>query len=198
MLVTKLIKEFSTRTVLPIDVNDVVKFFAENGVQDEIEFIGVDLDPDILLGQAKRFVRRDKLYGDPIFCTNVYYHRGASRDLQRIICCKELLHIPNPNWAMVKTKDEVYRQAEKIGLPPGLQDVWNDGAAVNLDRLAEFQAIAVLFPMAARNALVAPLRNGALTLDDIARIADIPKGYASVAMSAQWEDTYNAMMAITL
>jgi hypothetical protein len=193
MLVTKLIEEFSTRTVLPVDVNDVVRFFVDHGIQDEIEFIGVDLDPEVLLGYAKRFTRRATPYGDPIFCTNVYYHRGASMDMKRMICCKELLAIPTPELARVKTPEEIHLQAEKIGLPPGLQDAFNDGPAANFDHLAVAQAIAVLLPLAARNLLIEPLRKGTLTLDLIARIADIPKSYVAVAMSSQWDSIYESL-----
>jgi hypothetical protein len=198
MLITKLIKEFSLRTVLPVDVNDVVKFFQDKGVQDEIEFIGVDLDPEILLGKAKRFTRRDSPYGDPILCTNVYYYRGAGKDLQRMICCKELLHIANPKRSQVKTPEEIHKQAEKIGLPPGMQDAFKDGPAVNVDRLAEYQAIAVLFPWAARNILLPFLKQGKLSIDDIARMADIPKRYISVAMADLWEVSYKSILELQL
>jgi hypothetical protein len=187
MFAYEIIKKFSVRTVLPVDVNDVLNYVITSGIQDEIEFIGVDLNPDVLLGQFKRFRRRDGVYSDPINCANIYYARSVTSDWKRFICCKELLHIADPQIAQASTPESVLRLAEKIGLPPGLQDAPNDGLQTNMDRLAEYMAVAILFPSAARSALIHSYNSGKLSLDDIARMADIPIRYAGFVMNEIWE-----------
>jgi hypothetical protein len=78
-----------------------------------------------------------------------------------------------------------------------MQDALNDGTPVNYDRLAEYQAIAVLFPWTAREVLLAPYKNDLLSLDDISRMADIPRKYVSFVMSEFWEESYNSLLAMT-
>lgn len=186
MKVADLIAEFSGRDRLPVDVNDLLPFLARNGQETDIEFIGVDLDPDILQGKIKIFHLRDGVYGDPKRCANIYYHRGHSPDWQRFICCKELLHLLDPIGAQTATPDDIDELAEKIGLPEYMQDPLADGLATNVDRLAEFRAAAVLLPFAARKQLLAPLSEGKLGLGDIAQLADIPRKYVGLVMSPGW------------
>ena len=195
-LITQLIKEFDDRTVLPVDVNDVVAFLRKHGVQDEIEFLGVDLDADILLGQIKRFTYRKVAYGEPIFAANIYYDRNGSNAWRRMVCCKELLHMTDPEMSRAKTRQEIQRQAEKMGLPPGMQDALKEPPSVNFDRLAEYQATAVLFPWAARSALIEAYKAEKLTLDDVARMADLPRRQASFVMSELWEASHQALIEL--
>jgi len=198
MLISKLVTEFSTRVHLPVDVNDVVSFFVSNGIQDDIEFIGVDLDEQILLGSIKRFRRRDGLYGDVVNCANIYYDRAATPDWKRFITCKELIHLADPKWAQSLDADAIMKLLTKIGLPPGMQDAANDGLNTNFDRVAEYVALAVLFPWDARSVLQAPFKSGNINLDDIARLADIPKKYASLAMHESWDRTVEVLRQIKI
>jgi hypothetical protein len=190
MKVSKIIKAFATRTHLAVDVNDVVKFLKDNGIKDEIEFFPVALDSDVLLGKVVHWVRRDGVYAEPIFCADIYFCKDEENDWRRLICCKELLHILDHDWAKARKPKEVRRLAEKIGLPRDMQQPLKDGVHVNTDRLAEYQAIAVLFPMAARDLLLQPLNAGQLTLNDIARLAEIPRRYAGFVMHEAWTAIY--------
>lgn len=196
MKVTSLITEFASRAKLPVDVNDVLAVLRENGSDDDIEFIGVDLNPDILQGKVKIFHLRPKPYAEPIRHANIYYHRGHSADWQRFICCKELLHLLDPPSAHTNTAEDIAALEEKMGLPPEMQDPLHDGIAANVDRLAEFRAAAILLPMAARNLLLQPLRDDILKLDDIARMADIPRKYVGFVMRPVW-DTVHPLLAGT-
>lgn len=195
MKVTDLIKAFSDQETLPVDVNEVLKCLQKNGHDDDIEFIGADLDPTILQGAIKVFHVRDGLYAaEARRFVNVYYHRGHSVDWQRMICCKEIIHMLDPPYAFTKDPAEIDRLAEKIGLPPEMQDPAADGLAANIDRLAEFRAAALLLPMAARNLLMEPYKDGRLKLADIARMADIPNRYAGFMMSDVWDKIYDMLI----
>jgi hypothetical protein len=186
MKVADLIAEFSKRDSLPVDVNDLLPFIAQNGHETDVEFIGVDLDPEILQGKIKIFHLREGVYGEARRCANIYYHRGHTPDWQRFICCKELLHLLDPPAAQTSAPEDIDELAEKIGLPQYMQDPLHDGLATNIDRLAEFRAAAVLFPFAARQLLVEPHANGKLDFGDIAQLADIPRKYVGLVMSPRW------------
>lgn len=193
MNVPQLIKAFSGQYNLPVDVNAVLEHLRANGHDDNIEFIGVDLDPDILQGQIKVFHVREGVYSEPVRCVNIYYHRGHSSGWQRLIACKELIHVMDHNGARTTSREEVVKLADKIGLPPDMQDASSDGWQANVDRLAEFAAAAILLPMAARNVLLPYYKDGRLTGEDIARMADIPKRYVSFIMSDFWEQIHELL-----
>jgi hypothetical protein len=197
MKVTSLIAEFASHGKLPVDVNDVLAKLRENGNDDEIEFIGVDFDTDILQGKIKVCYGHPKPYGEPVRYANIYYHRGHETDWQRFICCKELLHLLDPPAAHIKTPSEIAALEEKIGLPPEMQDPLQDGLAANVDRLAEFRAAAILLPWACRELLLKPLHEHALSLDDIARMADIPRKYVGFVMSPVWATVHPLLASST-
>lgn len=181
-----LIRLFSENLSLPVDVNELLPVLAQNGNDVEIEFIGVDLDPEILQGKIKIFHVREGVYADPKRCANIYYHRGHGSDWQRFICCKELLHLMDPLGAETSSMEQIDELASKIGLPEYMQDATVDGIATNIDRLAEFRAAAILLPYAAREQLLKPLAEQKLTLSDIAEMADIPRKYVGLVMSPGW------------
>lgn len=181
-----LIAEFSAKTSLPVDVNELLPILAKNGQETDVEFIGVDLDPDILQGKIKIFHLRDGVYGEPKRYANIYYHKGHGSDWQRFICCKELLHLLDPPTAHTTSPDQIDELAAKIGLPEYMQDPMADGFEANTDRLAEFRAAAILLPFAARELLLEPYAADKLTLGDIAKMADIPRKYVGLVMSDHW------------
>lgn len=197
MKTSDLIAAFAGRTKLPIDVNDLLPMLASNGEETKIEFVGVDLDPDILQGKAKIFYLRDGVYGEPVRYANIYYHRGHTTDWQRLICCKELLHLLDPKMAHTSSPDAINELAEQIGLPNYMQRPMDDPLSTNLDRIAEFMAAAVLLPFAAREALMPALQDGRLTLGDIAVMADIPRKYVGLVMSEFWPNMHEVFLTRT-
>lgn len=193
MKVSDLIAEFSTRVNLPVDVNDVLPFIATNGQETEVEFVGVDLNPEILQGKIKIFHLRNGVYGEPRRCANIYYHRGHTRDWQRFICCKELLHLLDPKGAETSSPEQIDELAEAMGLPHYMQDPTAD-FATNTDRLAEFRAAAILLPYSAREILLEPLAESRLELGDIAQLADIPRKYVGLVMSPHWPEIHKLFL----
>lgn len=132
MKTCELIAHFAARVKLPVDVNDLLPVLKENGEDTDIEFIGVDLDPEILQGKIKIFHVRNGVYVEPQRFANIYYHRGHGTDWQRFICCKELLHLLDPKGAETATQEEIAELAARIGLPEYMQDPMADaGRAIS-------------------------------------------------------------------
>jgi len=188
-----LLKAFEYRLKLPIDVNDVLAYLREHGNTDNVEFIGADLEPDILQGAVKIWYARAGVYVEPERMVNIYYHRGHSKDWQRMICCKELLHLIDPAWLCTNEAAAIDKLADEIGLPPEMQDPFNEMAETNVDRVAELRAAALLLPLEARNIFRPYYDAGKLSIDDIARQADIPRKYAGIVMHPAWDDIYATM-----
>ena len=195
MKVSDLIGHFCTKTELPVDVNELLPLLSSNGHETDIKFIGVDLDPEILQGKIKIWHDREGVYSAELKrFANIYYHRGHDTDWQRFICCKELMHLLDPDGAHVNTTDQISQLAEKIGLPPYMQDPVADGLATNVDRLAEFRAAAILLPLAVRNLLMPKLHDNSITISEIAIMADIPRIYAGFVMSPGWEEVHRLFL----
>ena len=190
MKLPELIKSFEDQEVLPIDVNDILLKLREAGNDDDIEFVGVDLDPEVLLGAIRIFYVRNGVYADPKRFVNIYYDRTRTVDWQRMVCCKELVHILDPETAHTKLAAEIDLLAERIGLPPEMQDPAADGFATNIDRMAEYRAAALLLPMAARELLMPKIRDGSLKIADVAKLADMPTKYAGFVLNDVWETVY--------
>jgi len=186
----ELVIHFETETRLPIDVNDVLTVMRAAGHDDQIEFIGADLDPDILQGAIKIWHQR-AIYGDPVRMVNIYYHRGHSKDWQRLITCKESIHIMDPHWVCSTDVEAIGHLADSIGLPPVLQDPFKEDRRTLQDHVAELYAAAILLPWAAREVMMPLYLDGKLTIDDIARQADIPRKFASRVMLPGWERIYD-------
>ena len=195
MKVSDLIGQFCTKTELPVDVNELLPLLSTNGHETDIKFVGVDLDPEVLQGKIKIWHDRDGIYSaEVIRRANIYYHRGHGPDWQRFICCKELMHLLDPEGAHTATTEAINELAEQIGLPPYMQDPMAEGFATNVDRLAEFRAAAILLPLAARDLLMPKLHEDAITISAIAEMADIPRKYAAFVMSPGWERIHDMFL----
>jgi hypothetical protein len=196
METSTLIQHFSMSQTLPIDVNDVLEQLSHVNDPADVSFIGVDFDIDILQGKIKIWYDRNGVYGDELKkMANIYYHRGHTRDWQRFICCKELMHLLDPLGAHTSTLEAIEQLAEKIGLPPEMQDPMADGFAANTDRVAEYRAAAVLLPLNARERLLEPLARDAIKLVDIATLADMPRKYVALVMGAAWPQIHEILIS---
>lgn len=195
MRIRELIREFDTREDVPIEVDDVVDFLKANNIKDEINFVGVDINTEVLRGSIHHFVVPGLGYGEPTHCADIFYSQGQSGDWQRLVCCKELLHLLDPDAQKVKSKADFLKQIEKIILPAEFQDPVADGAKVWSDRLATYFAVAVLFPWAARELLIEQVKDGKLTIEDVARLVDIPERYVALVFSEDWVTLHKLMIA---
>ena len=161
-----LIDFFSNFTVLPIDPDDVKEQIIEYGVKDEIEFVGVDLDEIVIIGAFHQYVKSDGVYADPIVCADIYYDRAQERKWRRVICCKELLHLLDRSHSRTATQQDCERLLDDLAIieipqskfsPEALQ-AWED-------HLTLYYAVAILFPIGAREILYPAYASGRLSLE---------------------------------
>lgn len=193
----QLISSFKGIVSLPIDVNDVLREMRSNGVDVDVEFIGVELDTLILRGKYRLFEWPNGFYGgDPTLMANIYYHIKDDTDWQRFVCCKELTHLLDAPQFHTSTREQQVELATKVGLPSYLQDPLNAPIEVNIDFLAEAVATAILFPIAVRDIFAAAINDKKLRLEDLALIADIPLRYVHMAMSPNWPNIHERLLAL--
>lgn len=197
MTARHLIEHFSAQTMLPIKVPDVAAKIVELGIEDQIQFIGVDLDIGAMRGQFIRTTtRRDGVYGEPIYCADIYYARNQDLDWQRFVCCKEMMHLFDQEAWYTKNAEELRHLTGKLSLSPDLQFKANDGLKAYMDKFAVLQALCVLFPIAVRNLLLEPYNGGVISSEIIAQIAEIPQKYIRLAMEDYWDGLADAILAL--
>jgi len=196
MSLRKLIEIFSCHTNLPIKIKDVVAQIVEMGIQDNITYVGVELDVGVIRGQFVRVsTERHAVYGEPVYSAEIYYASNQEIEWQRLVVCKELIHLFDTEAASTKTQEELEHLMEMIALSPELQFQKDDGFKVITDKIATLYAICILFPKEARDALIDPYEQGLIKANDIARIAELPEKYIRLAMTEAWNKIYDTLMS---
>jgi len=192
--VFKLIQKFAARTVVPVEVDDVVDFIRRLGVRDEIYFWDADISPSVLQAAITHWDYPADGAGKVRTVADIHTARNLPLNDKRVAQVKELLHILDPEHFLVNTIEDVRALMEKIVLPPDLVDWANDGVHANSDRAAIVHALAVLFPWQTRQLLLDPFKAGKKTLDEIADLVALPADYVQFVMSDIWVQLHEAMV----
>ena len=95
MSIKRLIEAFATREIVPIELNSVVERIRELGVQEEIYYWNYDIDPTVLQGKIEHWDWPDN-DGNKHGVIDIYYAAKLKIEWQRVVVCKELLHILDP------------------------------------------------------------------------------------------------------
>ncbi len=197
MTIAALIKKFDVRESVPVDVNDVIAELKARGIKDEINFWPVTLEVHHLKGQLVHIDEWEEpgFQGAPSKTwADIYFAKDMPDDEKRHVACKELLHILDKESCRAAKPEEIDSLFSKMGLPPEMQAPLKDGAAVNTDRVAAFEAAAVLFPWATRELLLKPFNDKKIALDDICRLVDIPRKYVAFVMHESWPAVHDILL----
>jgi hypothetical protein len=188
-----LIKRFSTRATVPVEVEEIVDFIRRLKIKDEIYFWEADISSDVLTATVMHWEYPDGS-GGCVNAVDIYTARSLPLDELRLAQVKELLHILDPVQFRCNTLEDVEALIENIVLPPDLVDYDEDDVHGNSDRAALFHALAVLFPWAARDAFMPAYQAGKITLTEIASYVALPVPHVKFVMSDQWPEIHYAMM----
>jgi hypothetical protein len=180
-----LIRKFSGLDYLPVDIDTVVAELRSLGVKDEIYYFwDQNLDHAVLRGYIK-IDEYPQLNGHPTKIAEISYAK-MGHEWERLVCCKELLHLLDPEDQRTWKPEDVNRLIEKIILPPDLVDPILDGVHALVDRVAIAYAVAMLFPLKAREIIMPAYQAKKFTLADIEEMAELPRRYVAMVMSDAW------------
>jgi len=197
MSVRNLIEHYANDTHLHVPVRRISDHMINKlDIKDRLLFVGVEIDIHVLRGFLHQYNEK-KIEGSalrPMACADIHYDRRQPIEWQRLVCCKELLHLMDPDSYKTNTPSHVKEQIERIALPPGMESIKTDGMRVWGDRLADLQAVALLFPMEARRALFDKVDK--IGPENIARLVRLPEKYVRWVMSPQWEDMYPTILRL--
>jgi hypothetical protein len=189
----RLIKAFEERVRLPVDLNDAADWILKRQIQNEINFIGVELDTGVIRGFLKRF-RRPKGGWDiePDDVSNIFYDNRQSIEWQNMVCAKELLHILDA--ACVSSKEQFEKLTQRLSLPDEMRHLMEDPDFALVDKFGTAPACALLLPMAARNIVLPAYKAGVFTAADIAKQAEMPVEHVRTVMSDDWPTLYQLIL----
>jgi len=187
MSLIKLIEHFENRTDLPIEVSEVRDEIIAMGIQDEIVIVGKSADPKLIWGAFNRYTKKNCVYSPPELVTVVAYNSNLATSLQRVVCCKELVHIFDREEEQTETIAEVETLLAK--LIPGSTET-DDFNLVDIkvlkDQIALYQSLPLLFPKAAREAALRALNEGRHTAETIAARVAMPLSLVKLVLSEEW------------
>jgi hypothetical protein len=192
MKASELIKKFSESFKLPVEIDTVINFMRdEMGVTDEIyPFWDIEMDVGTLQGY---FHREEIPNGDSSYYITTIGYAKSGHEMERLVACKELLHVLDPQKCRVASAEKVYALISKMALRADLIEPFSQKDHAS-DRVAALEALAVLFPLAARNYLL-PFHNaGELSLAEIAELAELPESYVAYALSDAWPDIHEVLL----
>lgn len=139
-----LLENLSAYSRFPIPVDDVLEWLKQHGICDEIAVYPVDIDSRYARGRACQFYRHDKPYGRPIRCMEILVSTNMSLSWQRLVACKEALHIFDKPAERAQTKDAIDRLVSEVVVDGYNKD---DSLQAFSDKLVELKALAALAPI---------------------------------------------------
>ena len=144
-----------------------------------------DTDQDVHQGLLQMFEETGN-GGKLETVARIFYSRHIPDSAtRRLVCCKEILHVFDDDTDTARSLEAVDRLIESIVIPPDVgvtlpKSVWSD-------HLGCFHALMILLPRDALAILRKKVESGALSVEDVATLADIPDAYARLALSAVWQ-----------
>lgn len=186
----KLLQRFANRTTFPIEVGEVADALVALGCQDKFIFSPEEMDTGRLRGTFYQYTWRPRPYAEPELHTIIVYSSTDSLVWQRVISCKELIHVCDVPAAKTSTLEEISALIEKLLGPVSTEDYGLADVMASVDRLALYQALAVLFPLSLREVALASMRASpeTCTAEVIAEWAKLPVGLARLVLSDQWPE----------
>lgn len=183
-MLQNLINRFSGQTDLPIEVDHIIDAIRDLGWQDEIYLFPADTDPTKVRGAFRQFTYTKAVYGDPQLVTHIVYSRNVSREWQRVICAKELIHIYDSVVSKTDTEDEVSQLLDRLVGPLSSEDYGLADLQAAKDRLALYQSLPLLLPKAALEIA----RGNSLEPEFVAKRACMPIELVRLVLSEEWQE----------
>lgn len=192
----KLLAAIEGRDDQPIEIEGIAAELVNLGCQDEFIFSPQNTDPGVLRGIYYQYIKHNQAYGQPILVTLIVYSQNVSLEWQRMISCKELIHVCDSAAAKTDTRAEVDSLLEKLLGPLSTEDYGLADFQTSVDRLALYQALGLLFPLGARAQALKQIKDGNATVDEIVTWAVVPKPLILMALTDEWPGVFEALADI--
>jgi hypothetical protein len=199
MSIGRVVRHFEGSGKVPVDINDVLALVRELVPTLKIKVRGVNVDPSKLRGTCYRYAIDDAKILLPQQVAYIVYSRQMEPEWQRLVCCKELVHILEPDPIWTSTKEKVLHLAERVirpldVTPAGLNP--NSIGAV-FDQLAKWHAMAILFPFGLWEEALPLVKKGKVTAEQVADWVELPVDHVAFVLSDEWKAVRETLLAFT-
>lgn len=185
-MLRELVQRISERRELPIEVEDIRQAIIETGVVQRIKIIPWNMDPDELQGVFYQYEYIPAPYAQPELLTTICYSDQMELPWQRVVCCKEMIHIFDDEIGKTDTAEDVDGLLEKILGPLSTEDYGIVDFQATLDKLALYQCLALLFPAAARQDALTAIERGTETVNSVSKQANLPTSLTALILQDDW------------
>ena len=182
----KLIAAFREVDALPVEVEDIRQKIIDLGFQDEIIIQGVHGDPGHIKGVFYQYKMTPAVYAEKILCTVIGFNLANPLPWQRLSCAKELMHVFDDDLERTNTAAELDRLMDKLLGPMSTDDVGLADLMALKDKMALYEAIPILFPIAARNACLNALAAGFIAKEEVIIQACLPPPICELVLGDDW------------
>lgn len=116
----------------------------------------------------------------------VIYSIQQPLEWQRLVCCKELIHVLDSSPVRTSRPEEVQLLGQKLADKTRKFREAND-LQWFFDDVAKFQALAILFPFSLREEVLGAYQAKKITDEMLAEATQIPVEYVETVMSDRWK-----------
>jgi hypothetical protein len=187
MSAKKLLAHFGSQTHLPVKLQSVLTKIKQHSGNQRFVFAPFEEDETLLGGMINRWSVTLGWDDEPTIINKIFYNRRMPPEMQRLVVCKETLHVFDPSVAITDSEADVDDLIKHMSRWP--LDLSPTPAEFE-DRLVTFQALAILLPWGAREALLSIPKERRPSETEIAALARLPVGYTALVMSEEWPTTY--------
>lgn len=113
MKVKDLIYFFSTFSILPVEIEDIRDHLVEHGISHRIRLLPFDCDPKHLIGMFAHYGYKTP-YGDEVIYCDISYCSRLPIEWQRLVCCKEMVHILDEPTLRTKSKEDLKHLIKRL------------------------------------------------------------------------------------
>jgi len=192
-MLAELIEKFADRVELPIDVQEVADAITDLGFQDEVRFYDVKADSSKIRGVFDQFTYRPGVYAEPVLVTLIPYNSNDPVEWQRVVCCKEMMHIFDSDLERTDTPDEIPDFLDKLLGPLSTDDFGLADFMAARDKVAMYQCLPLLMPKAALEVARSAVDSGQKSASEVAEWAKLPERLVRFMLLKEW-DTINGAL----
>ncbi|WP_200341971.1 hypothetical protein [Rhodovibrio sodomensis] len=188
MSVPSLIRSFSCHQNLPVEIDEIRDHVASHCSQDEIRLLAEPMEERFLRAIICQFYEQTGVYAEPRYVSLIIYNANMTLGWQRVACCKELIHVLDKPAERTSQPDEVIGLVDALlsrehSEAPSLID-W---MALN-DRMAMYQALAILAPEEAMEEVRPAYRKDKISLSQVSTWACLPIELTGLVLSEKWPE----------
>lgn len=196
MSLSKIMRHFEGLGRVPVELPEVIAQFQGSGLLETIVIRGLDKPADTLRGVHYRY-SEPPMAGSALMDKRyviIPYSTQQSLQWQRLVICKELVHLYDPPPVTTKARDEILQLGKKLAAPKVQLSATGNGIQHFFDMLAKWRAMAIMFPYGLHEEMMPRYLAGKVTAQQIADMVHLPVEYVEPILTDGWKELRESIL----